>query len=89
MNESVKAVLDNFGKFSEECHRVSKLLMKNPKDDMDKYNLWEFYPTQNGYTIYGTHNEPGWASWSASFPSELLGMTDEEIVSWRKENLGY
>ncbi len=89
MKDSLRAVLDNFSDFQNECCKVSRLLRKNPKDDMDKYNLWEFYPTQNGYTIYGTHNEPGWASWSASFPSSLLDMTDDEIISWRKENLGY
>ena len=38
--------------------------------------------------IKGLHDESE-CSWAASFPVELFDMTDDEIISWRKKNLGY
>ena len=95
MNESVKAVLDNYEGFRQGCVRITELLRKDPTDSYDTYILDEFYPIKylykydyEGYTIVGLHNEYE-CGWSAEFPASLLDMTDEEIISWRKENLGY
>ena len=108
MNESVKAVLDNYNGFKEECKRITSLLVKNPRDSYDRYLLDTFYPKkvmeseyyedEHGMTrlkilgpiikIHGLLDEYGCRR-SADFPVELFDMTDEEIISWRKENLGY
>ena len=64
----------------------------------ERYKYKEYVKRGRVYTDYdnpilvseiqGLHKEYG-CSWSASFPIELFDMTDDEIISWRKKNLGY